>query len=118
MGSKADDRDWDDAINPMEKRKEYEAARESRATAGACGDFWRWLAETYPGKKQAYAAASQAEIEVIKEGRCGDDLAPNVNEPAAAERDKPCIAPTAVSADYGWGKVVARLNSKFDEEHG
>lgn len=93
---------WDGSISPMDKRKEYEAARESRTSAGQCGDFWKWLAEAYPGQVQAPVVASPAKIE---EGRACVSLAPIIDEPPAASYEK-----ASADDDFGWNDVVAEIN--------
>lgn len=93
---------WDDSITPMDKLKEYEAARESRASAGQCGDFWVWLAEAYPSKEQAPVVVSPAKIEEV---RACVSLAHIINEPPAASYEK-----TGAAADFGWNDVVAEIN--------
>ncbi|ULO25114.1 hypothetical protein [Methylocystis sp. SB2] len=93
---------WDDSIHPMEKRKEYETARESRASAGQCGDFWKWLAEAYPSKEQAPIVASPTKNE---EGRGCVSLAHIINEPPAASYEK-----AGADDDFGWNDVVAEIN--------
>jgi hypothetical protein len=87
--------------HPLDKLEEFEADCASGAWDRARGNYFEWFATFYP----------EARVAMRHGGATASLLAPEM------KRAMPATASKAAS-DLGWGKVVARLNAKFDEERG
>jgi hypothetical protein len=88
--------------HPLDKLKEFEADCASGAWDPARGNYFEWFATCYP----------EARVAMRHGGASAALFAPEM------KRAMPANASNPARDDYGWGKIIARLNAKFDNEHG
>lgn len=95
--------EWNPAIDPMTKLPEYNAAcAAGRATASESGDFWNWLAETYPNKNLRTRRAADYAVRLAQ----SDAVRPEPKlQPAQPQR--------TADGNHGLDAIVTKINKRI-----